>query len=111
VSCIGGVIRWENDDLNMFVLLDTSTVDWTIELGDLFDAEECCADVDEGDDLCACTPPDNCAALPDFIITETCTTYLKEVACTRYTENGQCDYVVALRVTAIDGGSGSAACA
>jgi hypothetical protein len=108
VSCIAGVMRWEHPVYDIWVELDTGSVDWTFDITDWLTSVDCCDTVDQGLDLCACQMFDNCGGIV-HITTETCSYYRRDSACNRFI--GPCTYVTTLLISTEGGGPGNEFCA
>lgn len=87
VSCISSVARWENGDA--WVTLDLDGPDWSWDLG----SYDCCAGLQVFTAcICAFVATDDCS--PSLVITESCTSYLKETV-----TDITCNLNPALRIT------------
>lgn len=104
ISCISDVARWEVNDA--YVTLNGCTKAWGSDLG----SYECCEDVEDGSMICACPAGYPCS--PSQIVTESCSSYLKEVPCPGDTQypGENCNYVPVKRLTAPGCGPGSSKC-
>lgn len=106
VSCTATTARWEGAN-GAYVELNFVTASWSWSLG----TNDCCEEVENpGICLCASCNFEDC----DPIITESCGSYLKEVACELLSgcgETAECNYVPVIKITCPGCGGPSSNCA
>jgi hypothetical protein len=110
VSCIAGEVRWESSVTGGWAELNTTTGQWTYDLGTLLSGEGCCEDVNPGTLTCTTCGDSYCEGEPEFVDTHGCDGFTRQRPCSNFESDGECGYVTTLSIIPEGSGPGDPLC-